>query len=248
MWPVAFWDPDDITVDIGVGYDENKLTDVISKLNCVNKKNWTKPTSAQPEYNGEEFIVKEEVFGTTLRVKTFNKVVRDRIAGFADTLNLVEAECYKKPKFVSTSPEVQKACDKMNKYIRASITYDFGDHTEVVDRNVIKDWLRVNTKKMKVRYDEEKVNAYVAKLAKKYDTIDKTRTFNAQDGNTYKVQPGTYGWSIDQETETAALKASIKKGETVEKEPAYLTTARTHTDQDWGDTYAEVSISQQHMK
>lgn len=247
LWPVAFWDPDEINVDIGVGYDEAKLADVIAKLNCMKQDEWTQPTSAQPEYDGEQFVVKPEVFGTTLIPETFNKAVRDTIAGFGPTLNLEEAECYQKPKYVSTSPEVQAACDQMNNYSKASITYKFGDYTEVVDRAVIKDWLTVNIDDMSVQYNEDQVNAYVASLAEKYDTIDKTRTFNAQNGQTYQVRPGTYGWSIDQETEIAALKDSINKGETIEKEPAYKTTARTHTDQDWGDTYAEVSISQQHM-
>ena len=247
LWPRAFWQPDELNVDIGVDCDEEKLADVISKLNCMNQKKWTAPTSAQPEYNGEEFVVKKEVFGTTLVPETFNEVIRNHIAGFVPTVNLEESECYLKPKFVSTSPEVQAACDKMNKYSRASITYKFGDKTEVVDRNVIKDWLKVNIDTMSVKYNKNAVNKYVAKLADKYDTLYKTRSFPAQNGQTYQVAPGTYGWSIDQETEVEALKAHIRKGETIEKEPAYTTTARTHTEHDWGDTYAEVSISQQHM-
>lgn len=247
LWSRAFWKPDDLKVDIGVDYDEAKLVDVISKLNCMNQENWTAPTSAQPEYNGEEFVVKKEVFGTTLVPEKFNEVVRNNIAGFVPTVNLEEAECYLKPKFVSTSPEVQAACDKMNAYSKASITYKFGDNTEVVDRNVIKDWLSVNIDDMSVTYNEDAVNGYVAQLAEKYDTLNKTRSFLAQNGQTYQVRPGTYGWSIAQETEVEALKAHIQNGETIEKEPAYATTARTHTDQDWGDTYAEVSISQQHM-
>ena len=246
-WIKALWEPDDLTVDVGVEYDEDKLAAQLKKLNCTDKSKWTKPKNARPEYNGRRFAVKDEVYGSALIRKTFNKEVRNCIVGSIPTLNLQEAGCYRKPRYVSTSKAVIRACRKMNKYSKASITYTFGDAEEVVDRDIIKDWLTVNTRNMKVTYNEGKVDAYVARMAEKYDTLDKVRTFKGHDGKIYKVDPGTYGWSIDQETEVAALKESIRKGETVTKEPAYLTTARSHSARDWGRTYAEVSISQQHM-
>ena len=247
MWPKAFWDPTKIKVDVGVDYDEEKLSSTLKNLKCMNKNNWTKPKNARPVYNGKRFTIKKEVYGSTLVKSEFRKAVRNAIIGFNPTLNLEENGCYKKPHFTSTSKKVKKARKLMNKYIRASITYKFDDNTEVVDRDVIKDWITCNPRNMEVTYDEGKVDAYVARLAQKYDTIDKTRKFKARDGKVYKVKPGTYGWQINQEAEIAALKESIRAGERTEKEPAYIQTARSHGARDWGSTYAEVSISQQHM-
>ena len=58
---------------------------------------------------------------------------------------------------------------------------------------------------------------------------------------------GTYGWIIDEDTETQNLINSIKNGEVVTREPAYKQTAASHSAQDWGNTYVEVDISAQHM-
>ena len=58
---------------------------------------------------------------------------------------------------------------------------------------------------------------------------------------------GTYGWSVDEETETKNLINSIKNGEVAERAPAYKQTAASHGAQDWGSTYIEVDIAAQHM-
>ena len=60
---------------------------------------------------------------------------------------------------------------------------------------------------------------------------------------------GTYGWSIDEDTELVNLQNSILNGEVVTREPAYYAggTAAAHSGQDWGNTYAEVDMSAQHM-
>ena len=246
LWIRAFWEPDSMNVDVGVDYEEEKLAAVISKLQCMDESKWTKSSNAKPEFDGSQFVVAKEVYGTTINKDIFNKAVRDAISQFVPELSLEEAGCYQPPKFVSTSPEVQAACDKMNNYSKACVTYTFGDTTEVVDRNVIKDWLKVNTDNMKVTYNEDKVTDYLKALGKKYDTIGKTRTITSPAGEKYKVSGGTYGWEIDEAKEAKALKKHIKKGETVTKEPAYVQRAASRGDVDWGSTYAEVDISKQH--
>lgn len=246
LWVTAFWQPDNLEADVGVDYNETKLADLISKLECMNQEKWTTSTSAHPEYDGTQFVVAKEVYGTSLNVDVFNKAVRDAIGQFQSTVNLEEAGCYQPPKFLSTSPEVQTACDNMNNYSKASITYTFGDATEVVDRNVIKDWLTVNMDTMEVTYHKGKVKEYMKALGEKYDTIGKQRTITSPVGETVKVSGGIYGWELDEEKETKALKEHIKNGETITKEPAWVQKAASFGDVDWGSTYAEVDISRQH--
>ena len=36
---------------------------------------------------------------------------------------MMDEECYVMPAYTSDSPEVQAACDEMNAYLKASITY-----------------------------------------------------------------------------------------------------------------------------
>ena len=46
----------------------------------------------------------------------------------------MDEECYVMPKYTSESPEVQAACDTMNEYCKASITYTMEDENVVVDK------------------------------------------------------------------------------------------------------------------
>ena len=81
----------------------------------------------------------------------------------------------------------------------------------------------------------------------KYDTVGKTRSITTPTGKTAQVSGGTYGWSVDEDTETKNLINSIKNGEVAEREPAYKQKAASHGAQDWGSTYIEVDIAAQHM-
>ncbi len=49
--------------------------------------------------------------------------MKDAITNFKSELNMMDEKCYAMPKYTSESPEVQKACDAMNNYLKASITY-----------------------------------------------------------------------------------------------------------------------------
>ena len=153
--------------------------------------------------------------------------------------------CYKKPVYTSDSKEVKAACDEMNKYLQASITYTMTENV-VVDKSVINSWVTVDDN-MKVSFNENAVRDWLTAFGDKYDTVGTTRTITTPTGKTVEISGGTYGWSIDEDTEFTALTNSIKNGEVVTKEPAYYQTAASHSAQDWGDTYAEVDISAQHM-
>lgn len=49
---------------------------------------------------------------------------------------MMDEGCYVLPKYTSDSPEVQAACDTMNQYCKASITYTM-DTDVVVDKALI---------------------------------------------------------------------------------------------------------------
>lgn len=243
-WPVTLVNGQNLEASVGVSYDEAKLNEVLNGLSIMKEENQCPPVSAHPEYNGEKFVVKAEDLGSQLIVDNFKAKVAEFISGFEKNLNLVEEDCYVKPLFYSDAPEVNAACESMNGYLGASITYTFGETTEVVDGAVIAQWLTTD-ESMNVIYNEGGVAKYVSDLAAKYDTYKTKRTFTSGNGNTVTVSGGNYGWRMDQKTEIEALKASISNKEVITKEPAYLQTAATHNVPDWGNTYVEVDLTNQ---
>lgn len=245
-WMESLWKKPEITASIGVKYNEEALQAEIAKLQCMAPENQVVSVDAHPEFKDTEFVVIPEVIGTQIDMEIFNAAVAEAINGFRDTVTLSETGCYLKPRFLKDSQEVVAAKDAMNSYLGANITYDFHPYTEVVDASVISQWVKVDAE-MNVTFDQEAVRAYVASLAEKYNTIEKVREFTTANGNVVSVNPGTYGWEIDQDTEYENLTANIKNAETVTREPAYFSTAAVHETMDMGNTYAEVDLSAQHM-
>lgn len=244
LWAKAFFLRSSAEVSIEVGYDENALIKEIKSIKAVTREQ-TDSIPAYPKYDGNSFVVEPEVYGTKVDMDMLTQKITEYITEFKSELNMMDEECYVLPKYSSESPEVQEACDIMNDYLKASITYKM-DKDIVVDKKLISTWLTYNDK-MKVTLDEKKVREWMREFGETYDTVKKTRSITTPTGKTTEVSGGTYGWSVDEEKETKALIESIKKGEIVEKKPAYEQTAASRSAQDWGETYIEVDISVQHM-
>lgn len=247
MWITSLWKKNEIETNIGVTYDENALEEKLQSLNCMSEDGKVASENAKPVFKDGKFEVQPEVVGTKLNAEKFSEQVAKAIDGFQTELDLKETECYDDPKYTSDSKEVKEAVDTMNNYLKATVTYDFNPHTEVVDAAKISEWLSVDDN-MKVTFNEAAVGDYVMALADKYNTIGSTRTFTSGSGASVSVSGGSFGWQIDQESETAKLIENIKNGETVTREPEYYSRGKTHEDgNDIGTTFAEVDLTNQVM-
>lgn len=246
LWITALWNHPDITASVGVEYDEDKLDSVISSLQCMDADSQVAPQSARPVFQDTQFVVQEEVTGSQIDTEQFAKSVRSAISGFQSTLDMEKEGCYVLPKFTADSPEVSAACDTMNGYLGAHVTYDFNPNTEIVDSSVISQWVTVNDN-MNVTFNQDAVRGYIQELANKYDTYGKTRTIVTSLGNTVQVSGGSYGWQIDQQAEYNALTANIQNAETVTREPQYAKRAASHQGNDYGNSYVEIDLTNQHV-
>lgn len=245
-WPKAFFTENSRKVSVNVSYNEESLNQRISQLSCLQTEQ-TPAENAKPEFDGNQYVIKPEVYGNAVDKERLTEQVKVHITEFQPQLDMVETKCYAKPKYVEDSKEVQEACDAMNKYVNASITYPMNEPV-VVDKALISQWLQVDGE-MKVSLNTEAMKQWFTAFVDKYDTQGTTRTFTTPAGKSATVTGGTYGWSIDEDTELVNLQNSILNGEVVTREPAYYAggTAAAHSGQDWGNTYAEVDMSAQHM-
>ena len=244
LWPTGIFSKKSCQIELEVSYDESKLQQEIQNLQTVTREQ-IEPKSAYPKFDGNQFVIEPEEIGTAVDRDVLNEKINQYITEFKSELDMEKEGCYKRPVYTSNSKEVKAACDEMNKYLQASITYTMTENV-VVDKSVINSWVTVDDN-MKVSFNENAVRDWLTAFGDKYDTVGATRTITTPTGKTVEVSGGTYGWSIDEDTEFTALTNSINNGEVVTKEPAYYQTAASHSAQDWGDTYAEVDISAQHM-
>lgn len=244
LWPAGFFTRSDESVSVGVEYDETLLDEKIQSLKALTKDQ-TESVSAYPKYDGSSFVIEPEVYGSAVDTEVLKEKITQYITEFRDVLNMMDEGCYTLPRFTSTSEEVQNACDTMNQYIKAKITYTM-DEEVVVDKELISQWISCDDE-MNVTFDEDAVKQWMREFGQKYDTVGTTRSITTPDGKTTEVSGGTYGWIVNEAEETQKLIENIKNGDTVTKEPEYKQTAASRAEQDWGTTYIEVDISEQKM-
>ncbi|MDO4556120.1 MAG: L,D-transpeptidase/peptidoglycan binding protein [Lachnospiraceae bacterium] len=248
LWFTAFFKDIKTTLQPEVTYDETKLATVIDGLSCFEKDNIEAPVNAKIKLEDNEFVVVDEVYGTTVDKDKLTAAVKEALNTSQKSLDLDKADCYTNPTIYADGEEVAQALEDIAKYTGIVVTYDFDYTTETVDKSLINNWIKVN-KKMEVSLDYDKVLDYIEELAAKYDTYATIRDFTNSYGNKIKVYYGSYGWKISQTKEAKKLIKVIKKGESVTREPIYMYEAvcRKKGNVDWDDTYAEVSISGQEM-
>ena len=118
----------------------------------------------------------------------------------ADSVNEVDFSAqpvYQKAEVTQDDPNLAKTLEECNNYTKASITYTFGDQTETLDANTIKDWLQFDENGQVINDEaafRQKITEYVAGLAQRHDTLGTNRTITATSGRTVTVGGGEYGW------------------------------------------------------
>ena len=171
--------------------------------------------------------------------------VAEAVEGLEDTLDLEKSGCYVDPAVGDDDKDLLAVIDELNQYVASTVTYDFGDQTEVVDGSTMSEWLSVLDGELEV--DEEAVLDYVKGLAKTYNTAYKPKTLKTSYGPEVTISNGAYGWKIDTEGEEAQLLEDIKSGKSVEREPVYSQTANSHGENDYGNSYVEINLTSQHL-
>lgn len=246
LWPSMFGGDQKILVDLGFDYEQENLEAKIQGLQSFQNEGKIDPVNAKPEYDGNQYTIKAEALGTKVDQEIMKEAIKGAVQRLEGQIELEKEHCYLKPKYTKESKEVMTANDTLNQYCKASITYDMAPQKEVVDKQLISTWLTCD-ENMAVTFHEDKAREYMRSFGAKYDTFGKTRSLTTPGGKAAEVSGGTFGWSIDEAAETTALIASIKAGEHVVRQPAYVQRGISHEGNDWGSTYIEVDISSQYM-
>lgn len=243
-WPLEYFKEKSEDVLFRVSCDESALSKTVDKLHAVVDEP-TPAQSAYPKFDGNAFIIEPEVYGTAVDSEKLKEKILESALNLEETLNLQEEGFYEKPQYTTESPEMIEVCKNLNDLCRASITYEM-DVPVVVDKTLISTWLSVDDQ-FHVILDENAVRNWVLEFDARYDTLGGTRTLTTPAGKAAEVSGGTYGWSINEDEEFAALLNSIRNGEVLTRTPAYAQTAASHAPQDWGSTFLEVDLTTQHM-
>lgn len=246
LWIVNIFSNNKYIINEVYSFDRNLLKEELEKLNCFNSEDIVEPIDACLKYEGGEFKIIKEVYGNKINEEFLYAYLLNSILLGERCINLDEINAYENPKFTSESEKVIKAQNELNKYVSSEIYYIFDNEIEVLDSSIINTWLEVDST-MNVVINEEKIKEYIKTLGIKYDTYGKTRSFKSTTGKNINVLGGNYGWRIDRIKEKEALIKNIKSGEIIKKEPIYLQTALGNHENDIGNTYVEINLTNQYL-
>ena len=224
-----------------VTYDKEKLENCIKALSCFDEKQVTSPTNAKiSDYDKEMgFTIIEETQGNEVDADKVEMLIQDAVNNMLDEVSLEEADCYKKPSITSENPKLVKAFEEVNTYMGTVLTFQFGDKTEIFDKEDIGPAIKIDKSFI--------VKEFVTNMASTYDTQGGNWKFKTSYGDEVTVKGGDYGWKLDQDKELEEVMASIKAGEQVQKEPVGKLGSMSYDKQTIGDTYVEINIKKQHM-
>ncbi len=246
LWPAYLFKETHIETEHIVEYSHDVLISKIDSLKLFLPENIIEPTDAHvSEESGDDgfYIVPEDGGQSPIR----DEVVT-RITAAVDVLEpevTLDDQCYKSAAILSDNKELEELRDSLNTFCRADITYEFGSEKVIVNGTVIKEWCDING--TNVRLDEEKVRAFVNSMASKYDTFGRKRTIISHSGESVTVAGGDYGWWMDRATETKELIEAIKRGDKGVRTPVYFGTAKAYGEKDFGDSYVEIDLTNQHL-
>lgn len=214
--------------------DKKKLKNIVKGLNCK------EPEDAKVEFAGGKAVMIPEVYGNTLNIT--NKVVEELESCLSNDIDPNLSKFYKQPKVICEDLEKSlKKAREWNDYKLKVTTDDFQMKLSDASKHLL--W---NGKKAVL--SEEWIEKKVDKLAGKLDTYGKTRSFVTNSGNSINVPGGTMGWQLNKDETVAAIRKAVKKKQnSVELVWANrgAVICDSDTGNDIGDTYVEVSISQQ---
>ena len=246
LWPKVLFTKNVYNINNVYSYEKTLLDEEFNKLACFAKENVIEPLDDCFHYNGIEYEIIKEVYGNKVNKDYLYAYILNSVLIGTETIDLEEINAYEYPDFTSTSEKVIEAQKQLNTFVSTTVYYNFDDEIEILDGSIINEWLEVD-QSMNVVLNEKKIKEYLNDLSLKYDTYGKTRTFKTTTGKTVEVVGGNYGWKIDKTKEFDELINNIKNGETIKKEPLYIQKAWGTRENDIGNTYVEINLTNQSL-
>lgn len=248
-WPVKFFSQTDYEIEAVYEWDKEKLNKEIDELQCMTQE-MTAPVNASLTVDDNGFNLVEEQKGNTLKKDVVGSEIAKAMENGETEISLEEAGCYEEPEITMESPEIQDKLKKVDELCQAEVTYNFHGNEEKIGTERIRQWVRQN-EDGEYYISRDAVYDYLCELANKYDTVNSHRDFYSSRGYWITLDPGTYGWGTDVDSEIDLLMDDIQNKRVTSRDPVYYMTPYNNLDpnasDDIGFTYVEIDLSGQYM-
>ena len=245
-WPIYLVNGkrDDLEFDYNIKYDEEKLDELLKESPLFT--NVTEPEDASLVFHDGSFDVKDAVMGNKLDYTDVKDKIVKAINSDHEDIELTD-EDYQNPEVLSDSKELNELKEDAKKIEAMNIKFNFTGFDIGLKGDDLVDMLIQKGKVFELDYD--KLLAFMKDVADKTDTYGTERKFNATGVGEITVNPGVYGYLLDQTATADEVLKLFNERKSGEIEPVYERYGyeRTADGTDIGNTYIEVDISRQYL-
>ncbi len=233
----------------GNTFDEALVDQVVASLDLNYATDITESQSAAISFNSDSgaFEITEEVYGNDIDKAEVKKALIDAIENLHSQIKLSDGDCYEKPATLATDDDIVAACDTLNTYMNRNIHYDLGEGiTEEIPAATKATWFTWDDD-FTVSFDRDAIGEFVNSMGEKYNTYGKAKDFTTTSGQQITVGAGSFGWKIAYDGEIDQIITDLQGNEDVTRDFVYLYYGTSHGDHDYGNSYVEVNLSEQHV-
>lgn len=197
-------------------------------------------------YKNKKFEPIEAKFGNQIDTSKLNKQIILKIKSKQINLSLNYENAFKRPKFTLKDKAAKEGLIKLNKCLKAEITYILRANEVKVTKKDFAEWLTLDSN-MNVDLITAKSARFIQKIARDFDVVEKTINFTTYAGEKKKIDYSELGTRIDVYRELNRLQKDIESGAKVVREPIYGMKGIPNGAFDTNKNYVEVSISDQKL-
>ncbi|MDO5046917.1 MAG: peptidoglycan binding domain-containing protein [Anaerococcus sp.] len=245
-WPVylAKGKEDQLDFDVSISYDKDKLKAIVEDSALFS--NVTNPVDAKLIYEDGEFKIVKEVLGDELDYGRLKEAILKSIYKGHEDITLTD-DFYKAPSLLADSEQMNELLEDGKRIEDLSISFNFNGFDIKLEGEDLVEMLDQKDGKFELNYDL--VQEFMKEVADKTNTYGKDRRFMATGIGEIVVNPGVYGFILDEELTTDEVYKLFNQRKSGDIEPIYQRYAyeRTEDGTDIGDTYIEVDLSRQYL-
>lgn len=233
----------------GNTFDEALVDEVVASLDLNYIAELTDSQSATITYNSGSgtFEIREEVYGNNIDKNQVKRALIDAIENLHSQIMLSDGACYEKPAVLASDAKIIAACDTLNTYMNRNIHYDLGEGiTEEILADTKAGWFSWDDD-FNVSFNRDAIGEFVNSMGEKYNTYGKAKDFTTTSGQQITVGAGSFGWRIAYDGEIDQIITDLQGEEDVTRDFVYLYYGTSHGDHDYGNSYVEVNLSEQHV-
>lgn len=230
-------------------YDEDQLKDTVQSLDCFHIDETNEQATVKVENHMNKYYLKDERSDALDSSAATTMII--------DSVNNMEAACdlssaYVEPKATSEQEAILNQWSQIDQIQNASIQFVDGDLELLLDKYTFTPWIKVDSNQMpvlgsdgSVTLDEEKVRAFVSRLADTYNTDQKPRKWQKYKGGVVEIPCSKPGYIVDEDAEVEAIVKAISHGQSETRKPIFSQEGTGRGNAEVGDTYVEVDMGNQ---